>query len=808
MADGYGNIVGYWRCHVSAWVTSYTDTTDTIHVECRWQSTAAGWDYSGWVSAWVWINGQQVNYTGNSGNKYINNSEVVVLSGDLTVAKVDNARNITCKAQINWNGFHPGSSSASCSVPVGGINYKKPNPPGNVKWTRVDDTKINNTWTAAYDNNALKPWKQVVLAKREGRDGGNWGTWSDQGGGKGTVLNWDATNYAWTGLRANSRYQFSAYARNQAGDSSHVDSQVIYTTPAAAKSVTAVKTGDRTVQITADVSNTYASYVTLWRRVNGGEWTVVNKPDGSVYRVVPSNGKSVFTDPDAPGGTLEYKCYVRRVIYGDGNGTSTPLADTLCSVEKVSNSVTTITPPLAPSVSCDQGAVAATNTALTWRWTPNHPDGTTQTSAQVEITRQNGSVGTETITGATTSYTRPGDLQTVGTVKFRVRTKGLDEDWGAWSSYVEVRVADPPSVAIVSPTGTITGMPISIEWSIADTTGVSQQTVEIVDSSGAVVWSKTPGTSVRELEVTSSDYLPVNGETLQVRVSVRGGSTLTSVQSVQVLVEYTPPASPTVDVQYDTSNMFAVLNVTFNRTEPGTITQKYWTRWEGEPDNSPSVLANFYTVWEGEPDNSPSWLVPLSEGEWRPETTHATVYRINRDGSQTLIADNLSDGQQCIDVMPPLNIEYQYQVTAHAESGATQSVMVDAYAESGFAVLNYGSDAGETLLLGYDMQVSHDVSHTTSEYWFANGESSLPVSYSTSQLTRSMSVESMFEWDQQLWLRLLGLADEYAYAWYREPSGRTSRVKVDMEASVDTTERKDIHCSCDMTELAWEDPVR
>lgn len=40
-------------------------------------------------------------------------------------------------------------------------------------------------------------------------------------------------------------------------------------------------------------------------------------------------------------------------------------------------------------------------------------------------------------------------------------------------------------------------------------------------------------------------------------------------------------------------------------------TQKYWTRWKGEKNNSPSLLADFYTYWQGEANNSPS--VPLSD---------------------------------------------------------------------------------------------------------------------------------------------------------------------------------------------------
>ena len=42
-------------------------------------------------------------------------------------------------------------------------------------------------------------------------------------------------------------------------------------------------------------------------------------------------------------------------------------------------------------------------------------------------------------------------------------------------------------------------------------------------------------------------------------------------------------------------------------------TQKYWTRWQGTPNNSPSMLADFYTYWQGEANNSPSVLVPLAD---------------------------------------------------------------------------------------------------------------------------------------------------------------------------------------------------
>lgn len=42
-------------------------------------------------------------------------------------------------------------------------------------------------------------------------------------------------------------------------------------------------------------------------------------------------------------------------------------------------------------------------------------------------------------------------------------------------------------------------------------------------------------------------------------------------------------------------------------------TQKYWTRWKGEKNNSPSLMADFYTYWQGTPNASPSVLVPLAD---------------------------------------------------------------------------------------------------------------------------------------------------------------------------------------------------
>ena len=55
---------------------------------------------------------------------------------------------------------------------------------------------------------------------------------------------------------------------------------------------------------------------------------------------------------------------------------------------------------------------------------------------------------------------------------------------------------------------------------------------------------------------------------------------------------------------------------THDGLKPGDMwwrTQKYWTRWKGEKNNSPSLMADFYTYWTGAPNAFPSVLVPLAD---------------------------------------------------------------------------------------------------------------------------------------------------------------------------------------------------
>ena len=745
MAGADGGRVSNWWCHVEAYQISETDTTAVIRVESRFYSDPWGYSVSNGNTARCYCDGQDTGYgaVGGVNVSYGVAARLTMRTFDFTVGKTDSARNVWCVAGFHLGGYQVGTSEAGVNVTIGGIRYKTPNPPKNVTFAVESDTKASMTWQANYDNNALKPWKQLLLDQRRSVNGEAWGSWSNA-----KTMNWDALNSSVTDLKPNGRYQFALYARNGAGDSSHVDSQILYTTPAAPKSVSAAKTSTSQVTVTADVSNTYAHRVKVERSVGGGTWTTVG--EGTV-----SNGVGTFVDKNAPAGVVSYRVSCTRPAYGDDTGLT---VWTGAAVE--SNTVTTITAPLAPTVvEPASGAVHANPWAGVVSWNPNHPDGSAQTSAQVEITNPYGTVTTRSVYDDTASlaYT----FAQNGTWSVRIRTKGLHADWGAWSSPRSFTVATAPSVVLTSPGDVIEKVPFDVSWSVADTTGVSEQTVTIfVD--GVERYSEKVDAGLRTVSVGSSKLLPVNHSTLTIQVTVKGGSTLTATQSIVATVDYTPPADPylTFEPDEDMVTGSAVVSVTF-----------------GTP------------------------------GYGQPDTEYVSVYRV-LDGEELLLAERLYDGQQVEDVLPPLNVSYAYRCVAHASSGAVSEFTQSVVYESHFSMLNFESDASRFVALGWDEKVTRKVEHVTSEFHFARGDSPRPVSYGLSQLDTSITVDGWLEWDQNVYASLVRLFDAYTYGWFREGSGLRMYGKIAGSLSVDTAENRKIAYSLEVTVLDWMEPNR
>lgn len=737
MADGYGGIVaGSWRCHTAAWIVSQTDTSAVIRVEARFQAVN-GWHFAiNGINGSVRCNGQSGSGTGNA--NIGTNGESVICRKDFTVAKSDNAKNISCSATVSQSAFNGGTSSASCNVSVPGVTYLKPNPPKNVTWTRASDSSVRCAWQAAWDNAARKPWHQLHLWIRERVGGGGWGAWTAR-----ATLNWDATNYTYGNLKPNAHYQFGMWASNPAGESTHVDNTAgIHTTPAAPRSVNVTRVSSGRVCITVDVSNSYATSVTV-ERLFDGTWTAVGAAS-------PVNGQATLEDTSVPAGVVQYRALGRVPVYGTDTGRGM-----LSSAWASSVTVSTIETPKAPTVTVPATIPPVGATAMV-SWTPTHPDGSAQTAAQVKITRPLGG-GDETrdITGDVTlaAVTCP----TPGDYTVQVRTKGLAADWGPWSSVRSWHVANPPSVSLkpIEGTDVVTQLPIVVEWTASDWDGIARQQVHIVHD-GMVVYSVTASPADRMLTIPAASYLPVNGSVLLIEVSVRSGNGLSTTSSRQVTVAYTPPAAPRGVCTLSDGYMMMV------QATAGTDTSA-------------------------------------------PATAHLMVERVDSDGVAETIADSVQSGGFGFDYLPPLGVDYAYRVTAVSASGAVASTDIPARIDSDCVVFNFGLDASEVLPVGGAWKLTDKPDLDTTEYHFAD-DTGLPRSYGTGDLDDTITISSSYLWaDATQWRRIRRLARTYSRGWLRTLDGARMRVRVSMHQSL-TANGRMVDFSADCKELAWEEP--
>lgn len=368
---------------------------------------------------------------------------------------------------------------------------------------------------------------------------------------------------------------------------------------------------------------------------------------------------------------------------------------------------------------------------------PNHPDGSTQTQAQVEYTVGDGSPQTATVEGASTSYQLPASAtEYAGTVKVRVRTHGLDEDWGAWSAYSTVTVAVPPTAHFTSPAqdgAVVEALPLALAWEASDATGISAQTLTLLGADGSTLLTRQLDGTARSFQIDDSVYALANLSAYEIALTVLGGSSLSTVAARSFTTDWAEPAQPTAELETD-----------------------------------PEDLSCAVTVHAG-----------TGTGE-EPEAVSFSVIRILPDGSQWLVADGLTDGQQCIDPLPPLNLDYAYLVTAYAEAGVSSALTVSARVDApGLYAYNFGDAAGVCEVFEYDASVSESFTLAGTAYHFADGGEGggLPVFYGLDELDVSGS-DSFSTLDREQFLRLRDMARRHPLCWFRDAEGNRSRAYV------------------------------
>lgn len=348
MAEGlsaWGNIVGHWRCGVSAWVSSETDETVTVSVQCQWMSLKYGFKVN-WCSAWASCDGQ----SGGRGDFFADSGtgetkQVTAHDQAFTLPKTDAPRTVRCAANVVMPDLEPGSSYAEVWLTIPGKPVDAPAAPTAVDASRQSDS----LWLLSWDNadTVEAPYASVRLQVREG--GGDWGGPTD---GDRTIS--PATESAtWNYGRANSAYAFRVRASNAAGDSAWAESGTVYTTPAAPTGLSAIFVASSgSVQLAWTNAAPYAAGFEVERSGDGQAWTDA---------ATPAAAATGWTDSAPPDGSAWYR--VRS---------KTP--DGLYSAWATVGPVSTYTSADYPTVSITAPHSPVHQRPVTAQWTVGGPD--------------------------------------------------------------------------------------------------------------------------------------------------------------------------------------------------------------------------------------------------------------------------------------------------------------------------------------------------------------------------------------------------------------------------------------------------
>lgn len=857
MAQGIAHRNGttFYAINLSSSASNISDTVTRINWSCNVQF--GNWYYWG-LRLHVAVNGHEVgNYAGACTYK---GQVVINVSGTYDVARGEDGRDVKVEAWTTSetvNGYGGVGTTTSCAElrNVPGISYQTPNAPSEIWASRANDGQINIGWS---NNPSGVIKKYTGLAIERSVDGGEWSHLDD--------LDSDDESFTDRDVSANHRYAYRVRAKNAAGWSKYATSGWAYTTPSNPSECSASRKSDTQASVSWKLgSNATASYVNVLveRRIDEGGWsqiatlggTTTNYTDNGIgsnhryqYRVRAYNGLysdysasgHIYTTPAAPKGVSLSKIggtNVRIAVdsaspYADGflyqlsvngggwsseqdMGTSIDVNAgggsvkarvrakrvSLYSGYTESGSVTTIVAPNAPTLS-EFASVYALPATVRVEWTRMHPDGTDQTAAQVEVTDPNGKVETVDVASADHAEIK---LEIEGEYRVRVRTKGLDPSWGAWSPQSPLHAEYAPNAFFTTPSVdglTVQGVPFLVKWDVETSSGVSSQEIRLLSDAGDVLHAAQLPVDARSYSFSVDTYLPQTLRDYTIALVALDGFSLSTEARRRVSTDYAEPAIPHIEVVNDKSDMSA--HITVLQGEGGwvvdergmLISPEYWDGSEGYiPVNAGFKESDIQGV------KGIGTVVP---------TVRLSVARLLDDGSQEMLTDDLPSGHEVIDRLPPLNVDYTYLVTAYSAAGTATTAEVKAHIDSdGCEAFNFGSDASTALLLRLDTASDSTVTHGGEWFNFALGPDApaLPTFYPDGSMGASGS-HSYVVMDDEDYRRIDALrrARGNAICWYRDHWGLRYRVKADWKLSYAASQYMQWPVGVSITECVWEAP--
>lgn len=670
----------------------------------------------------------------------------------------------------SWGGGER-DAFATLATPV----YKQhtPNAPKNFEVTRSSDTTQKLTWEGNYTDYAgLYAWDCVYVERSV--DGGSFSQIAK--------LSWSATNWSDNSTARGHKYTYRMRAENS-GDgstkkySAYTSEISVFTAPSVLSALKATKSGEAEVTLAATGVWSWRDSVQVQVKQNGGDWADVS---------AETVDTSTWRDAAAPAGTLVY-----RIRAGVKQGGSARADTVLYGDWTSSNEIVTICPPKAPSVSAP--SVVAIGDTLTVTWKKSHPDGTAQTSAQAVLYDLTGAtLETQTITGTLSKAEFDTSGLSIDLYRVRVRTKGLDDDWGAWSSYKPVAVSAYPTVTIDSPAIDYDGtnaqgkLPIQLAWTAACDDGISYQTVEVFDADGTQLWAQRLTSMPRSLELGAAVGF-VNESGYSIRLTVYGGGGLAVSASRALYTEWYLPAEPKVDIQYS-ENLAALIRVVSSE-DPDT-------------DSSDADTAATDAAAAAVSDDAETETLDIVDYD---------IVRVGTDGERLVIGEHLPLGYQVTDTLPPLNTEFSYEVTARS---SLDTVCVKSFAticdSDGMEAFNFGAAAQECVLLGLNANSSANAEMSGETYNFALGALApmLPTFYPDGTMSASKSLSYVVH-DREKYEKVRTIARTPAYAcfWYRDYWGHRMYCHGQWSTGYDAQSYSLWDVSVSPEEVVWREPI-
>lgn len=400
---------------------------------------------------------------------------------------------------------------------------------------------------------------------------------------------------------------------------------------------------------------------------------------------------------------------------------------------------------------------------LTWTSDMSVTSSQVQVYVDGELSSTQAATSTSGVIGKTWTWTATAStLASVGST-VTVLVTLTNPDGTSAPANATFDIYDQPDVTLASPTdrSTMSGYPLNVVWSVSDVTGVSAQRVRVMtaDTQQTIydtrtVWGDYLATDARSLSL----YVPAlpnleNGHDYVVVLDVTNGMGLETTVYAQFLVSWTKPATPTLDSltpDYDACTMTVKCNAL-------------------------------------------------------PSGTRATLVRVI-DGERVALASELGNVDN-VDIMPPLGVQYTYEVTVtdNVTGAASDPLVINAWMRTRAWAINFGADAEECIVMHYNPDEDRRIEHGGELYHFADGGTGggLPVYYSTTDREEN----GTFSWDtDELAIvdRLNTLSLRYPMGWIRDPFGHRWRAHIKPKTGHDRANVWRI--SLDWDAVRWEEP--